>query len=464
MIYFLREKFSSYFPFLFMLGEVLVLFLVYLLASLMVDDFEAWNLHNAFNFSLSTLIWVVFSFFNENYQMDRAASRSEVFRKTLNHLVIYGFILSVALLFANRGYVKREFMIYWGGLFFIALPAYNLAVRIVLEKYRARGGNRKIAAIIGYDAYGFDLYDLFLRRPEYGIRCEDIFSIDKQVARRDGYPLVGGLEDFYRVDMDRFDFIYIDGDIDKALLNDLVEFSDKHDKQVKILPHFQAAYLKNYDIRNYDDIAIVDLNRIPLDHLFNRLLKRGFDLVFSAAMIVFFLSWMYPLFALIIRWQSRGPVIYQQRREGERGRHFMCYKFRSMVLNEEGDQTWAKRNDPRLTRFGAFLRKTSLDEFPQFFNVLRGDMSIVGPRPHAILMNDTYRDRIEKFSLRHQAKPGVTGLSQARGLRGEIAAFHQINARVRLDRFYLKRWNFLLDLVIILQTVVLLIKGDEKAY
>ena len=162
---------------------------------------------------------------------------------------------------------------------------------------------------------------------------------------------------------------------------------------------------------------------------------------------------MYPIFGLIIKLQSCGPVIYKQLREGKNGVYFWCFKFRSMYVNEEYDNSWTKVNDPRVTRFGVFLRRTSLDEFPQFLNVFFGNMSVVGPRPHPIKLNDLYRDRIQKFSLRHKSKPGVTGLSQMKGHRGSITKYHQINSRVKLDRFYIQNWTFLFDLKIILLTI-----------
>ena len=162
---------------------------------------------------------------------------------------------------------------------------------------------------------------------------------------------------------------------------------------------------------------------------------------------------MFPLFALIIKIQSTGPVIYKQLREGKDGVHFFCFKFRTMHLNDESDYSWTKVNDPRVTNFGVFLRRTSLDEFPQFINVFLGSMSIVGPRPHPIKLNDLYRDHVENFSLRHETRPGVTGLSQMKGYRGSIKYYHQINSRVKLDRFYIQNWTFLLDLKIILLTI-----------
>jgi len=191
----------------------------------------------------------------------------------------------------------------------------------------------------------------------------------------------------------------------------------------------------------------------PLNNIFNAVLKRAFDIVFSGFIIIFFLSWMCPLFALIIKLQSRGPVIYKQLREGKDGVHFMCLKFRTMHLNDESDYSWTKLNDPRVTKSGVFLRRTSLDEFPQFLNVFLGNMSIVGPRPHPIQLNDLYRNRVEKFSLRHQTKPGITGLSQMKGYRGSITNYHQMSSRVKLDRFYIQNWTFLFDLKIILLTI-----------
>ncbi|MDA8904424.1 sugar transferase [Flavobacteriaceae bacterium] len=194
-------------------------------------------------------------------------------------------------------------------------------------------------------------------------------------------------------------------------------------------------------------------NITPLDNIFNAVFKRTFDILFSGFVIVFFLSWMYPLFTLIIKSQSCGPVIYKQLREGKDGVYFACFKFRTMQLNKEADYSWTKVNDPRVTKFGVFLRRTSLDEFPQFLNVFLGSMSIVGPRPHPIKLNNLYRNRIEKFSLRHQTRPGITGLSQMKGYRGSITNYHQIYSRVKLDRFYIQNWTILFDIKIILLTI-----------
>ena len=193
-------------------------------------------------------------------------------------------------------------------------------------------------------------------------------------------------------------------------------------------------------------------------------MKRCFDLLVSSLVIIFILSWMYPLMALIIKLESKGPVLFKQLRHGKMNRPFRCFKFRTMVMNETSDTLWASKDDPRLTRIGGFLRKTSLDEFPQFFNVFLGTMSIVGPRPHPLSLNHSYEDRVEKFAKRHASKPGVTGLAQSMGYRGEITNYHQMSSRVRLDRFYLQNWSFWLDVKIVFLTIVALIKGQDLAY
>ena len=212
-----------------------------------------------------------------------------------------------------------------------------------------------------------------------------------------------------------------------------------------------AKNLRQQAITSYKLKSKVKKN--PLKKIFNAVLKRVFDILFSGFILVFFLSWMYPLFALIIKLQSSGPVIYKQLREGKDGVHFLCFKFRTMQLNKEADYSWTKVNDPRVTRFGVFLRRTSLDEFPQFLNVFKGDMSLVGPRPHPIQLNDLYRDSVQNFSLRHKTKPGVTGLAQMKGHRGSITNYYQINSRVKLDRFYIQNWTILFDIKIILLTI-----------
>jgi len=202
----------------------------------------------------------------------------------------------------------------------------------------------------------------------------------------------------------------------------------------------------------------------PLDMEDNRMLKRSFDIVFSLVVIMFFLSWLIPLLAILIKITSGGPVIFRQQRTGMNNRAFVCWKLRTMRTNREAHSRQASEGDPRITFIGRFLRKFSLDEIPQFFNVLLGNMSIVGPRPHMIRHTEQYSMVIDKYMLRHFVKPGITGLSQVAGYRGEIRNEAMLRNRVKLDVFYMEKWNFMLDLRIILRTVKLMLFGDRNAY
>ena len=193
------------------------------------------------------------------------------------------------------------------------------------------------------------------------------------------------------------------------------------------------------------------------------LFKRGFDIVFSIIIIVLLLSWLIPILAILIKLESRGPVFFKQGRPGIDENEFFCYKLRSMNINQNTEKE-ASKNDPRVTKIGKFMRKTSLDEMPQFLNVLLGDMSVVGPRPHLWAQNKTYGNKVKKYMVRHCVKPGITGLAQVSGFRGEIETETDMINRIKFDVFYIENWSLILDLKIIFQTIINILKGEEKAY
>lgn len=191
--------------------------------------------------------------------------------------------------------------------------------------------------------------------------------------------------------------------------------------------------------------------------------KRAFDVIFSALVVVFLLTWLIPLVALLIKLESKGPTLFKQLRTGKDGKSFYCLKFRSMTINAEADVAQAIKNDSRITRLGAFLRQTSIDELPQFINVLKGEMSIVGPRPHMILHTEKYSKAIHNFMDRHLIMPGITGLAQVSGHRGETKEVEAMAKRVNADIHYLHNWSFWLDVKIVLLTVVQVFKRNENA-
>ncbi|MEX2569003.1 MAG: sugar transferase [Cyclobacteriaceae bacterium] len=194
------------------------------------------------------------------------------------------------------------------------------------------------------------------------------------------------------------------------------------------------------------------------------LIKKYMDVLLSISLFLFVFSWLFPILSLAIKLTSKGPVFFKQLRHGKDNVPFICYKFRTMYNNDYADTKQATKDDPRITWIGKILRKTSMDELPQFFNVLKGDMSVVGPRPHAMPMNDKFSEEIQNFMYRHSVKPGITGLAQSKGFRGETRNYFDIYSRCKLDIFYINNWSPLLDFKIILWTLVSLIVNKEKAY
>ncbi len=219
--------------------------------------------------------------------------------------------------------------------------------------------------------------------------------------------------------------------------------------------------LNNFSISSDFLLKRYSVNLLDSSQVFS---KRVFEIFLVSIFLILIASWLFPIIALIIRLDSKGPVFYKQLRHGQNNVPFYCLKFRSMKFEPEGDFKQASKGDLRITRVGSFLRRSSLDELPQLLNVMMGDMAIVGPRPHAVPMNREFAEKIENFMFRHMVKPGITGLAQAKGYRGEINDTFDMNARLRYDLFYIKNWSFLFDIKIILLTFYSLIFKNENAY
>ena len=330
-----------------------------------------------------------------------------------------------------------------------------------LKKYRiVLGGNYRNAIIIGYTESSKNLQQLFQNRPDYGYRFKGFFS-DK-VKNNTIKGTITHIEEF--VLQNKIDDIYCAlEELSSEQLKNLVEFADYYKKTIKFIPESNEIYAKNLKIDYYEFFPILSLKRTPLNEPLLKFSKRLFDIVFLLCIIVFLLSWLVPIIAILIKLESKGPVFFKQGRPGLDEKEFFCYKFRSMQMNDKTEESVTK-NDPRITKLGAFLRKTSFDEMPQFFNVFLGDMSIVGPRPHLWSHNNEYQKKIKKYNFRLHIKPGITGLAQVKGYRGEIENDEEMANRIKYDLFYIENWSLLLDIKIIVLTVINVFKGQEKAY
>lgn len=244
----------------------------------------------------------------------------------------------------------------------------------------------------------------------------------------------------------------------------LVAEADKLCLRLRFVPDMDGIIAAPFTVRYVDEFPMISLRDAPLDNIHPRFKKRLFDIVFASIVIVTVLSWLVPILAIIIKLQSRGPVFFTQLRTGRDNKAFRCFKFRSMRVNNDADKLQATAHDKRLTPIGAFMRKTNLDELPQFFNVLIGNMSVIGPRPHMLKHTEEYRKIIDEYMVRQFLKPGVSGWAQVNGYRGETTDSRLMKKRVEYDITYMKNWSLMLDVKIIFLTVINMIKGEEQAY
>ncbi|NCG03956.1 MAG: exopolysaccharide biosynthesis polyprenyl glycosylphosphotransferase [Bacteroidetes bacterium] len=248
---------------------------------------------------------------------------------------------------------------------------------------------------------------------------------------------------------------------DTNMYKTILEKIALHQVQIRIFTSHDDVFKSN-QVDYFGFIPIYKTQFFPLLKRANKYIKRVFDIAFSLFVILFILSWMFPLVGLLIKLESKGPVLFVQNRNGLGNELFRCFKFRSMTTNSNNEQ--ATKDDMRITRIGKIIRKTSIDEFPQFFNVLKGDMSVVGPRPHMEIHNINHEKHVESFQLRHTVKPGITGMAQSTGFRGEIREDLDIINRIKYDIFYIRHWSFALDIKIIIRTALNIFRGEDKAY
>lgn len=405
--------------------------------------------------------WIAATLILDSYSFYRVTPQSNVLEKVLKLVLLYVLVTEACLNITGFEF-PRQFLTFTYLFLFLLVPGWRILLLYLLRLYRKSGYNFRKVVIAGYGESSRHLKSFFESHPEYGYKFHGYFD-DKERHR---LHTIGKLKDLPAfVKKKQIDEIYCSPyELSKEQVTDLINLSEENLVRLKFLPEFKDFYHKNLKVDFYDMLPVLILRPIPLDASFNKVLKRVFDIAFSLLVIVFLLSWLLPLFALVIKLDSSGPVFFRQRRSGLYNDSFWCLKLRTMHVNADAHNKQATRDDCRITRVGRFLRRTSLDELPQFFNVLLGNMSIVGPRPHMLKHTEEYSRVIDTFMIRHLIKPGITGLSQIRGLRGETSDSFLMRNRVKVDIFYLEKWTFLLDIKIVLLTILALIRMDKNAY
>lgn len=405
--------------------------------------------------------WLFICYILNFYPTDRQEFFWTRFHKFIQVIFVYYFSYFAFFVFINKLPTYFLYNVLVLTILFFSLLWYRVLFYWVRGKFRIGGRNYIRVVVLGRDRNLKKIRKVF-DNPNYGYRYMGYFS--ESTSKSPTY-LGDIMECFgYILNHDVDEIYCVASQFREGELKNFVNFADNNLIRFKVILDDMDMFNRAMTIESYNLTPVLNFRKLPLDTEISRILKRSFDLVFSSLVILFLLSWLTPLLYLIIKLESPGDVFFKQLRHGLKRRTFYCYKFRTMTDNMDSDQKMASKNDMRITKVGAFLRKTSIDELPQFFNVLKGEMSVVGPRPHMVVHTQDFEKSVNKYLVRHFVKPGITGLAQIRGFRGEILEPADINHRTRLDIFYVEKWSLELDIRIIFDTVYNVFKGEEKAY
>ena len=438
-----------------------ILFDLMVVSVLCLFFFKELNLNCIYYLVYQTFAWLTIAFFIKFYGIYRFTTPVEILSKIVRQGILFLLVIIAFFPFSKQVVFSGKAIALFMVASFILVTIFKFLLFFYLKKYRILSGNNfRNVVIIGYTEEAIRLKNLFETRNDYGYRFFGYFS-NKKINKN----IVGKIEDLKQFVIEKnIDEIYCSlNEITNEQLSDFVDFADENNKSIKFIPDTKEIFTKNLQVDYYEMFPVLSLQKTILHEPTTKIFKRAFDILFAFLVIIFLLSWLVPLLSILIKLESRGPVFFKQGRPGLDEEEFFCYKFRSMRVNITTEKE-ASKNDPRVTKIGKFIRKTSLDEMPQFLNVLLGDMSVVGPRPHLWSQNKLYGSKIKKYMVRHYVKPGITGLAQVKGFRGEIETDEDMVNRIKFDVFYIENWSLILDLKIIVQTVVNIFKGEDKAY
>lgn len=449
------------------IGDMVVLNLMFLLVYHELDSFYTKAIDNNLR---EVLLLLNFCYFFSLYFVLIQLHRSIVYldkivQRAFSVISLLIFLFATCLIFLNVGDVLATFLVVYYVSTIVVFSCWRVFVRMLLKFYRRKGYNFKRVVIVGAGKNGMELYRAMRDDISSGFNILGFF--DDNLALKDILPSYLGttdkVEEFaIAKDIDEI-YCTLPGTNDEKILR-MLNFAEKQMIRFYIVPEFYRNVKKSMVMEFLESVPLLTIRREPLQAFYNRALKRSFDLVFSSVVLCTIFPILYVLIGFLIKRSSPGPIFFKQKRTGLYGHDFECYKFRTMRVNDQADTMQAVKDDPRKTKIGDFLRRTNLDEFPQFINVFKGDMSVVGPRPHMLKHTEQYSALIDKYMVRHLVKPGVTGWAQVTGYRGETKTLEQMEGRVKRDVWYIENWTFFLDLKIIVVTLVNMFRGDKNAY
>lgn len=376
---------------------------------------------------------------------------NRVKRITNRMLIFASVVFAFAHFFLPDGF-SLFFLFQCALLFYVGKLLFYYALYAYLKFSRSKGIYVHRVLIIGMNDMSGLLRKLLDNNPMLGYEFIGYVS-DKKEADKN---VLGEIHELaHLVSHHQIDFLFVTlsayNDLKKS--KELLALCNRIGVRLRFVPENQYWFKQRMNMESVGSLVVFNPQEIPLDDINSRFFKRAFDVIFSSMVILFVISWLFPLLCVLIKLTSKGPVFFKQKRTGINNRTFTCMKFRTMRMSSDADEKQATKNDSRVTPLGAFLRKSNLDEFPQFFNVFVGQMSIVGPRPHMLKHTNQYSELIDYYRVRHYVKPGITGWAQVSGYRGETDELWKMQKRVEFDMSYLEGWTFWWDLKIIVLTV-----------
>ncbi len=405
------------------------------------------------------VVWLTSILINRTYlvkNLERSISLVSSGTRTI--VTFIAFILSY-LVFVKTIYFSEQLLFQTFLLITLCIIGFRLAFRFCVFTFMPNGIEAKNVVILGQGAIANDLNSFFKTKRILGYSLKKRFDdptrdSDTYIKELSNYCHENKVEEIY----------YASNFMSKEFMRKIIDFADNNLIRFRFALDYQGYLRGNTSLEYYDQTPVFTYRKEPLEHLSNRVIKRIFDIFFSSIVILLIYPIMFPVLAVLIKLSSPGPVLFVQDRSGRNNETFRCYKFRTMTVNTNSNSTQATKNDARVTRLGAFLRKTSLDEFPQFLNVLIGNMSVVGPRPHMLQHTEDYGKIVNRFMVRHLVKPGISGHAQVCGFRGNTENDEAMEGRVKHDVYYLENWSLLFDLKIVFYTVYNIFKGEENAF
>lgn len=457
-----RGRYGQYIQAILTLSDFLIINIAYAITARMAPSFVLENARMVW--LMANIAYLPAAYLLRHTQTSRSIAMEHVVTASIKGLLLHASVFICGLYFLEIGSISWTAMSLFYGLLLIMFPLWWVFSRLLIKHFRRRGRNYNRIVIVGSNPTTRRLCEIINSDLGFGYTIKGVF---------DEAPTADIAPELYRGTLDQLESYITEQKIDEVYCTlegfrqeeraEVVRIAERCVVQLYLVPQLVSSLPRNYEMFAIGPMPVLSVLRQPLSSARNRVAKRTFDLAVSSVALLFFPLVLIPV-GIAIKLSSPGPIFFRQERTGYRGRTFKCFKFRTMVVNDQADKAQTTKNDSRKTRVGEFLRHSSIDELPQFINVFLGDMSVVGPRPHMLAHTKEYSELINKYMVRHYIRPGITGWAQINGFRGQTEELWQMERRVEHDVWYIENWSTWLDIKIMFRTVYNAVRGEENAF